>query len=485
MTIKIHEDGEGGAAPSGVSTTSAVGNVPGTETGYGITPPKNKKLVRRKVSMKEFMEMQVVDESVPDKEHPIVKEYDALKKHDIKTLRGMISGQQRIIDTSEFTSKDHAISHYLRIKHGNKKVAAAFGLSECEIDEAIKGWKNAHSDIMQARSAASAAGNSVALHQLRADGKESGMNDARKTFRSEEEAHAHVENIKKLNPGRKFRYNKYVAGQHVGIVESGSAEMEELCDLTDNDSTISEAFVAAPGSPKTGSIEDAIAHHKVQHNKLMASYRAQVKAGNQPGAHKQKAAYLTKQKQMGNYSAHLRESEGSKMIDVHEFIKLNSFSDYMHVKSDGAIDESDLHRAVSSGMKDLLVSGDHVAFKKVAVHLGHAEWQTHPGESDLAGVATHKLQQAHAHMYKGHALGESVEHLDEVEVAGADRYAFSHGKKPAGTGTWFFSKHKSVDFGKHKEGIDHISVRGTYGEAKKKATTWAKEQGHAVIHVQP
>lgn len=48
----------------------------------------------------------------------------------------MIKGQTKIIDTSEFKTKDHAISHYLRAKHGDKKVAAAMGLKEeTELDE--------------------------------------------------------------------------------------------------------------------------------------------------------------------------------------------------------------------------------------------------------------------------------------------------------------------------------------------------------------
>lgn len=65
-----------------------------------------------------------------DKDHPIVKEYNALKKEDIKTLRNMIKQQSRIVDTSGFTSKDHAISHYLRNKHGDKRVDQAFGFKE-------------------------------------------------------------------------------------------------------------------------------------------------------------------------------------------------------------------------------------------------------------------------------------------------------------------------------------------------------------------
>jgi hypothetical protein len=75
-------------------------------------------------------------EQMHEEKHPIVKEYDSLKKHDIKTLRGMISQQNKVVDTSEFKTKDHAISHYLRNKHGNKKVDTAFGFKEeVQVDE--------------------------------------------------------------------------------------------------------------------------------------------------------------------------------------------------------------------------------------------------------------------------------------------------------------------------------------------------------------
>ena len=70
-----------------------------------------------------------LDESI-DKNHPIVKEYNALKKHDIKTLRGMIAQSGGVVDTSGFKSKDHAASHIIRSKHGNKKVDVAFGFNE-------------------------------------------------------------------------------------------------------------------------------------------------------------------------------------------------------------------------------------------------------------------------------------------------------------------------------------------------------------------
>jgi hypothetical protein len=88
---------------------------------------------RRKMAIGAFMaaKSKGVKEAI-DKEHPITKEYNALKKHDIKTLRGMIGGQHKIVDTSEYKTKDHAISAYLRTKHGDKKVATAFGLNESE-----------------------------------------------------------------------------------------------------------------------------------------------------------------------------------------------------------------------------------------------------------------------------------------------------------------------------------------------------------------
>jgi hypothetical protein len=80
--------------------------------------------------MQGVMKRRVMQTEAIDKEHPIHKEYESLKKHDIKTLRSMISQQHKIVDTSEFRSKDHAASHILRNRHGDKKVSQVFGLKE-------------------------------------------------------------------------------------------------------------------------------------------------------------------------------------------------------------------------------------------------------------------------------------------------------------------------------------------------------------------
>lgn len=71
-------------------------------------------------------------------DHPIVKEYKDLKTKNIKQLRDYISQSSKVIDVSGFRSKDHAISHLLRAKHGNKHVDNAFGLKEETLYENFK-----------------------------------------------------------------------------------------------------------------------------------------------------------------------------------------------------------------------------------------------------------------------------------------------------------------------------------------------------------
>ena len=68
------------------------------------------------------------------------------------------------------------------------------------------------------RSDRSKAAMSVKLHKLTAKGTESGMHDAAKHFDSEEEAQRHVDSMHNMNPGKKFSYNKYIDGVHVGVM---------------------------------------------------------------------------------------------------------------------------------------------------------------------------------------------------------------------------------------------------------------------------
>jgi hypothetical protein len=87
-----------------------------------------------------------------------------------------------------------------------------FSNEEADLDENIKGWKHAASDISKMRAAQ---GKTVKLVSLKKDGTESKMHDATKMFRSEDEAQEHHNRVTKLNPKSKIAHNMYVDGKHV------------------------------------------------------------------------------------------------------------------------------------------------------------------------------------------------------------------------------------------------------------------------------
>ena len=126
-----------------------------------------------------------------DKEHPIYKEYQSLKQHNIKDLRDMIKRQHRIIDTSEFRTKEHAISHILNNKHGNKRVVAALG--EEVIAEQGPGEVKSHKYTMASKKPARVSStvadakdtNHRQLNNL-VHGREGGVHASERTFRKED-----------------------------------------------------------------------------------------------------------------------------------------------------------------------------------------------------------------------------------------------------------------------------------------------------------
>ena len=81
------------------------------------------------------------------------------------------------------------------------------------------------------------------------------------------------------------------------------------------------------------------------------------------------------------------------------------------------------------------------------------------------------------HPYQGKLVGEA-------EVSNTD-YEWTHGKKPKGTGSWFFVAHKGgVNFSKDVEGEDYIELHGmSYSDAKRAAIKWAKSKGHTSLFV--
>lgn len=78
------------------------------------------------------------------------------------------------------------------------------------VNEEIKGWKNAASDIQKFRNATSNAKKSVKLVKLKKDGTESKMHDAASYYNSEKEARDKYNYWVSINPGRKIQHNLYV-----------------------------------------------------------------------------------------------------------------------------------------------------------------------------------------------------------------------------------------------------------------------------------
>ena len=78
------------------------------------------------------------------------------------------------------------------------------------VTEAIKGWKNAASDIQKFRTAASNARKPAKLVSLKKDGTESKMHDATSYYDSEKQARDKHDYMVEINPGRKIQHNLYV-----------------------------------------------------------------------------------------------------------------------------------------------------------------------------------------------------------------------------------------------------------------------------------
>jgi hypothetical protein len=97
-----------------------------------------------------------------------------------------------------------------------------------ELQEAIKGWKHAGSDLMKHRAQKAAAGHSAKLVRVKKDGSESKMHDATSTYATEKEARDKHAYWVKINPGRQIQHNLYVDDQFVEKLSSdSSADLKE------------------------------------------------------------------------------------------------------------------------------------------------------------------------------------------------------------------------------------------------------------------
>lgn len=131
-----------------------------------------------------------------------------------------------------------------------------------ELQEAIKGWKHAGSDLMKHRAAAYAAKQPAMLVSVKKDGTESKMHDAKTYHASEQAARNKHADIVKLNPGRNIRHNLYVDGQLVGMLDTNLTEVSRKVARAGNLNAFGEPVSenATSGGTSAGSIASLPMH---------------------------------------------------------------------------------------------------------------------------------------------------------------------------------------------------------------------------------
>lgn len=140
--------------------------------------------------------------------------------------------------------KGHANTAFTRLENAKEAGISGFrDIVEGQLNEQIKGWKHAHSDLAKERKAASNYKMSAVLHTLKKDGTESKMHDARQYFSSEQEARAQHERVKKLNPSRSIKHALYVDGKH--IENLGESEAKTFRELVEESSQLKGGEKAA------------------------------------------------------------------------------------------------------------------------------------------------------------------------------------------------------------------------------------------------
>ena len=153
--------------------------------------------------------------------------------------------------------KAHREGDTVHLQHADSNtktpVAHSHFTEEVEIDEQIKGWKHAASDISKMRGAQ---GKNVKLVSLKKDGTESKMNDATKVFRSEDEAQEHHDRVTKLNPKSKIRHNLYVDGKHIKTLGEEVEQIDEVSAST------LRSYIDKSRSDKKAAMKDRTAAEK-------------------------------------------------------------------------------------------------------------------------------------------------------------------------------------------------------------------------------
>jgi LysM repeat protein len=143
----------------------------------------------------------------------------------VSQLKSIISNSTDLLDMMKpETDLPEWVQSKITLAQDYIQTAADYMKTE-SVDEAVKGWKNAGSDISKWRSEQ---GKEVKLVALKKNGDENQMADATSSHASEEEAirkhKARVDN----NPGKNIRHNLYVGGKLVKTLGEEAEQIDEI-----------------------------------------------------------------------------------------------------------------------------------------------------------------------------------------------------------------------------------------------------------------
>lgn len=268
---------------------------------------------------------------------------------------------------------------------------------------------------------------------------------------------------------------------------SGLKEFDESEVYTRSNSTFSpdfdhknnKAFIIRHSDGKR-SLVDTQGHNYARYAAPIAD------GGNKPTAGDAGAAGKSAADRLKEHEDKYWHSSGSQPISMAEHVaKLSSDPEERKILLDSERATKIAHLAGESDYHQHAALVHKAAAKRAKNDVIRAYHEKHANQHDIIASMLRESEAKNKPTADG---GNKKIPASSVDVRGDDHYQFTHGKKPSGRGMWFFSPHKSHDFGKHGDKAgEHffLSQSGTsYSEAKEQAKKWAAEKGHSVIHVQ-
>lgn len=229
---------------------------------------------------------------------------------------------------------------------------------------------------------------------------------------------------------------------------------------------------------------------RAKHGADDATYDALSKAQDTMRKQRYKVSDKSQQRAQGISRAvsRLTKEEADQILASEEFAQLDELSkttlgNYIK-KASGGVKGAMSHAYVAGGGTGASEEGKKKSFDTAQKRLkGIRTAVDKLTKEDVEQLVVTTVESALYAMQDGRNVLD--EQMDEaVSSSSKDNYEWTHGNKPKGHGSWYFSTvhPRQHDMQKHKD--QTVNVTGTFGDAAKKAQAHFKEKGHkGEIHV--